>query len=484
MRFPFGRRRTSMDNMKETAMRSKQRESFLFGLQEREAAIAHRRLSHSPAIKRTSLRDPGEARHEGFAQILASVASGYVSDLEDTISKIPVVEIEDILHMKDPQDPEGFGRGILHYVAGAGFVEGLLVLLQYCDICAINLRDKKNYAPLHYAVASHQTIRKIRKTQHNVFKTDILDVRSDGLEDMLECTRLLCSAGANVLAATSDFGVTALHLAVGDHLPEIAVELLRFGADVNICDKFDRTPLHFACWGGSQPCVSVLVDAGADLTAKNFSGRTPLHVAALYGHTHVARYLVDAGADINAVNADHCTPVVLALRDFHTDFAEFLIDARCDMFIVDNFADCGFSLAVRNAPPLAVKVLDQHRDAKVTALSGGYEEVTYTFSKLEVTTINVDETPQSELFPDLGRRKKMTSDVNSSNDGVTPYSTKDSGGKSPPTPSNKHLRESLVTAVVSDTVLKDIFGDQPCEVVKPVPPGTKSSAAAKHEAAG
>eukprot|EP00736_Rhodelphis_marinus_P012555 Rmarinus@m.20720 len=360
--------------------------------------------SSRPVSRRTSTTDAPHGlkslRSGDFSVLLQAVGSGYISEVEHVIASLDVSTLQDVLLKQDPEDAEGLGRGIMHYLAGAGFVDGMRLLLPYCDSAALNFGDSQEYTPLHYAVASHQTIRKMRNTQQNIFKTDIFEARGDDLNDMLECTRLLCSAGADVMAKTGDFGVTPLHLAVGDHLSEIAVELLRYGAEVNHKDNVARTPLHLACWAGSVSCVSVLVRAGADLSLRNFAGRTPLHVAAVYGHTAVGRFLVNAGADVNAVNTEHASPVVLALRDFHYDFALFMLEAGCNMFATDDDGFNGFSLAVRNAPALVVKVLDQHRLSKNTALSGGYEEVTYTFSELEVTTEEEECTAMEPLFFD------------------------------------------------------------------------------------
>jgi len=46
--------------------------------------------------------------------------------------------------------------------------------------------------------------------------------------------------------------------------------------------------------------VKLLIDKGADVNVKNVGDRTPLMWAAMHGHTEVVRLLIDNGADVDA----------------------------------------------------------------------------------------------------------------------------------------------------------------------------------------
>ena len=67
---------------------------------------------------------------------------------------------------------------------------------------------------------------------------------------------------------------------------------------VNIKDRLDNTPLHYAALYGSMESVRILLDRGADVKARNKSEATPL----IYGAYNFdkARLLVEKGSDVNA----------------------------------------------------------------------------------------------------------------------------------------------------------------------------------------
>ena len=73
--------------------------------------------------------------------------------------------------------------------------------------------------------------------------------------------------------------------------------LVELGADVNICDKLDRTPLHLAAIHGEVEIVRMLIDAGADVNVQDEDGWTALQWAARYGKVEIVQMLIDAGAN-------------------------------------------------------------------------------------------------------------------------------------------------------------------------------------------
>ncbi|HIJ73885.1 MAG TPA: hypothetical protein HPP83_07270 [Candidatus Hydrogenedentes bacterium] len=137
---------------------------------------------------------------------------------------------------------------------------------------------------------------------------------------------------------------------------------LEHGADVNVRDAFDRTPLHFALmpashvygWkqgfvadplGGDEPkenprmaaareitmaTLKRLIDGGADLNARDNRGNTPLHYLAVssgwdnpsplisecgdddYGVYYVPSYINTVGGDISLILREH----LVKLRKF------------------------------------------------------------------------------------------------------------------------------------------------------------------------
>ena len=102
-----------------------------------------------------------------------------------------------------------------------------------------------------------------------------------------------------------------MHRALGEHLVTTPSRHLgtiesASGAqveDINIKDKYGRTPLHWAVHGGEKDRAESLLAHGADINAKEgLSGNTPLHVAVEHRNLDLARWLVAHGADANARN--------------------------------------------------------------------------------------------------------------------------------------------------------------------------------------
>ena len=96
---------------------------------------------------------------------------------------------------------------------------------------------------------------------------------------------------------------------------KVAQLLLEHGADANIRDIFQSTPLHLASQGGHAELTRTLLEHGADLGAQNKVNLTPLHLALRCScrpfsshtlwrlsckHLEVARVLLECGADANA----------------------------------------------------------------------------------------------------------------------------------------------------------------------------------------
>jgi len=67
--------------------------------------------------------------------------------------------------------------------------------------------------------------------------------------------------------------------------------LLDNGADVNIVNKDNRTPLHFAAQEGHCGVMEDIVNKKANIQAKDIDGKTPLHDAAFGGHIDAVKML-------------------------------------------------------------------------------------------------------------------------------------------------------------------------------------------------
>ena len=75
----------------------------------------------------------------------------------------------------------------------------------------------------------------------------------------------------------------------------MAKVLIRAGANVNLADSANRTPLMWAAIRNSGITATVLVEYGADINAVDVSGRTALQYAIIYTNYTLAAYLAEAG---------------------------------------------------------------------------------------------------------------------------------------------------------------------------------------------
>jgi uncharacterized protein len=158
---------------------------------------------------------------------------------------------------------------------------------------------------------------------------------------------LLIENGANVNAAETRTGTTAITwAAIGNRGPVIKT-LAEAGADVNrksalsnfphtgqavLAEAFEEgvsyvgqtplpkggwTPLMYAAREGSLDAVRALVEFRADLNVTEPDGTSALLFAMINGHYDVAEELVKAGADVNLADRTGMTPLYAAV-DMHT----------------------------------------------------------------------------------------------------------------------------------------------------------------------
>lgn len=88
---------------------------------------------------------------------------------------------------------------------------------------------------------------------------------------------------------------TALGFAAEEGQLKLSILLLDAGADTEISDMNDRTPLSRAAYNSQTNSIKQLLKHGAKANVKDKDGFTPLHHAATSGDSEAVQMILEAG---------------------------------------------------------------------------------------------------------------------------------------------------------------------------------------------
>jgi len=147
-------------------------------------------------------------------------------------------------------------------------------------------------------------------------------------------------------------GKSALHFAI-ECIPRdmgIVKALLGAGANVNLSDDDDWTPLHYASRWGDAEVAKLLLDRGADVSLPDSEGDLPIHIATRYGNEEMLRVLLNAGSNPNIKDGSAKTPLLIAVIWGHVGIIKLLLKAGVEVDARDSRGRA------------ALHYLDQHGD--------------------------------------------------------------------------------------------------------------------------
>ncbi|XP_032429962.1 ankyrin-3-like isoform X19 [Xiphophorus hellerii] len=121
-------------------------------------------------------------------------------------------------------------------------------------------------------------------------------------------------------------GLNALHLASKEGHVEVVAELIKQGANVDAATKKGNTALHIASLAGQNEVVKELVTNGANVNAQSQNGFTPLYMAAQENHLEVVQFLLDNGSSQSIATEDGFTPLAVALQQGHDQVVSLLLE--------------------------------------------------------------------------------------------------------------------------------------------------------------
>ena len=107
-------------------------------------------------------------------------------------------------------------------------------------------------------------------------------------------------------------GYSIAHTAAENPDIRIIKLLVERGADVNVLDFYDNTPLYYAAGNNTLEMVKYLVSLGNDPLHENIDGDNLLTFSACNPHKDVLEYFLQQGVDINGIS--DINPFGIAMR--------------------------------------------------------------------------------------------------------------------------------------------------------------------------
>lgn len=223
---------------------------------------------------------------------------------------------------------------------------------------------------------------------------------------------LLLAAGADVnLGNDNEFETALFNAANNGHIGPVK-RLLAAGANVELADTEELSPLYLASYGGHVEVVRLLLAAGANTDTRNGKGEwSPLHTAAEKGHTDVVRELVAAGADVNQRSKRGSTAVYFAAKSGKKAAGDIIkmlvvadadVNARCDGYYALHIAaDNGYYDTVKTLLSLGANPNLRDKDnesALDIAMRHGYKNTTAYIQQYGGQTNSYKKSNSGDMF--------------------------------------------------------------------------------------
>jgi ankyrin repeat protein len=199
-----------------------------------------------------------------------------------------------------------------------GVVEGFF---EHLGLQGLEHRTDTGLTPLHCAaqagreeVVAFLLSKGVRTPVDESYRTPLMVAAGQNRLGVVKM--LLQHTGGEGLEDWDEDGRTALQLAaVGGH-EEVVAFLLSQGAEADIPESDDKTPLMDACHFGHVGVVRLLVQhmGGKGLENRDDGGRTALHWAAFGSPAEVLRFLLLSGADPTVMDHEGRTPRAEAVK--------------------------------------------------------------------------------------------------------------------------------------------------------------------------
>ncbi|TPX35060.1 hypothetical protein SmJEL517_g02374 [Synchytrium microbalum] len=164
---------------------------------------------------------------------------------------------------------------------------------------------------------------------------------------------------------------------------KVVAYLLSKGADPNIADVLNLSPLHHACVCGSLPIVQALVEAGAKVDAEGRERRSaffsnafvrPIDLACEKGHVDIIKWLLDIGVSPSALEHGKIHPLLYAAIGNSVDVCELLLGKGVDINYQSRYLGTAiFAAAIFGAETVTQYLIGVGADAELGWNAPGLE---------------------------------------------------------------------------------------------------------------
>uniref|UniRef100_I3JNL0 Euchromatic histone-lysine N-methyltransferase 1a n=1 Tax=Oreochromis niloticus TaxID=8128 RepID=I3JNL0_ORENI len=144
------------------------------------------------------------------------------------------------------------------------------------------------------------------------------------------------------------------------------------GANLDMFDEDQRTPLMAACENNHLDTVKYLLRAGASVSHKDIMGFTCLHLAAKLGHYNIIHHLLSkASKYINCQDDGGWTPITWAIEYKHKELVHLLLAKGADVNIRDKEENvCLHWAALSGCDDIAQALLEARCDLNAVNVHG------------------------------------------------------------------------------------------------------------------
>ena len=203
------------------------------------------------------------------------------------------------------------GNYIIHYASRYGYLPIVQYFVEKQNI-DIDIKGEYERTPLHYACEYGH----------------------------LPIVEYLISKGANI-ELNNENGEYPIHIASkGGHFSIVQYLIEKQNAVKDKKGRWERTPLHYACWKNHLEIFSYLICQGANINAKDEDGNHAIHYAAIGDGLAIIKYLIEyKNIDKDIKGYDEKTPLHYACEKGYDRIANYLISKGANIEAKDKNED-------------------------------------------------------------------------------------------------------------------------------------------------